>query len=144
MIIWISRTVFACAPRRIVVATQMAELNPTSPPPVRSDFNPAAAIDDLIGRLRASASPFRHELEAIVQGAEGVTLASASDLKTFKESFTLACQLLETGPLLPSGRVGSLQVAGAYRDKIWTTISAAGETVGTGAPANTIPRMSLG
>lgn len=88
--------------------------------------------------------PFQDELDDIVRSSGGTRLDNPHQLRAFKESFAVACKLLEVGPLLPSGRRGSLQLIKENKVQVWTAFAAKGEYRGTGSPCNTIPPMTLG
>ena len=109
-----------------------------------SRVDPISAISNLAEKIRIENAEYRRELEQILQTVEGVEVADSGALKDFRAVFSEVTKRLGVGPLLPSGRRGSLQIQSEKKGKAWMIIHSSGEDKSCGAPANTIPSLKIG
>ena len=111
--------------------------------PVQS-LDPVQALNELLSRIETDNEQYLAELRYLLKRAEGTEFESGDQLRDFKRVFTRICDRLGVGPLLPSGRRGTLQVAGRSKDKGYPHLHSAKEHASCGVPANTVPRIHLG
>jgi len=102
-----------------------------------------AALHALAQQADENAQDLRTKLELVLNQYQGLTLKDPQDLRRFKIIFDRVAKGANAQPSFSDGSPGSLQVRTNNYGNTYSAIVRRGRCEYTGAPANTIPNISL-